>query len=53
MDGRFAPSEDDVKATAIPALRHRVNMNFEGEAEGIRSDKVLEKVLETVQKASK
>jgi MoxR-like ATPase len=53
MDGRFAPSEDDVKATAIPALRHRVIMNFEGEAEGVRADAVLEKVIETVQKASK
>lgn len=53
MDGRFAPSEDDVKATALPALRHRVIMNFEGEAEGVKPDAVLEKVLESVKKATK
>jgi MoxR-like ATPase len=53
MDGRFAPSEDDVRATALPALRHRVIMNFEGEAEGIRADAILKEVLETVKKAEK
>jgi MoxR-like ATPase len=30
---------------AIPAMRHRVILNFEGEAEGITTDTVLEKVL--------
>jgi MoxR-like ATPase len=51
MDGRFSPSEDDVRATAMPALRHRVIMNFEGEAEGIRADAVLKEILETVKTA--
>ena len=35
MDGRFNVSVDDVRAAALPALRHRVILNFEGEAEGI------------------
>ena len=33
-DGRFAPSFADVRRVALPALRHRVLLNFEGEAEG-------------------
>jgi phosphomannomutase len=39
--GRFAASTDDVKASARPALRHRVLLNFEGEAEGVKSDLVI------------
>src|SRR5262249_20285305 len=34
-DGRFAASCDDIRAVAKPALRHRLILNFEGEAEGI------------------
>ena len=44
-DGRFAPSFDDVRRVAAPALRHRVLLNFEGEAEGISTDAVLADVL--------
>jgi len=45
MDGRFHVSFADIKDVAIPAMRHRVILNFEGEAEGITTDMVLEKVL--------
>jgi MoxR-like ATPase len=45
FDGRFAPSIDDVRRAALPALRHRVLLNFEGEAEGVKTDQLLEKVL--------
>ncbi|MFO0660448.1 MAG: MoxR family ATPase [Polyangiaceae bacterium] len=45
FDGRFAPSIDDVKASALPALRHRVLLNFEGEAEGVKSDQVIQDIL--------
>jgi MoxR-like ATPase len=44
-DGRFAPSFDDVRRVATPALRHRVLLNFEGEAEGVSTDAVLADVL--------
>ena len=37
-DGRFAPSFADVRRVALPALRHRVLLNFDGEAEGVSSD---------------
>ncbi len=45
FDGRFAASIDDVKATALPALRHRVLLSFEGEAEGVASDRVVADIL--------
>jgi MoxR-like ATPase len=44
--GRFAASIEDVKRVALPALRHRVLLNFEGEAEGVTTDDVLKSLLE-------
>jgi MoxR-like ATPase len=32
----------------LPALRHRVLLNFEGEAEGIKTDSVIGEILETL-----
>ncbi|MFN8620175.1 MAG: MoxR family ATPase [Chloroflexota bacterium] len=48
MDGRFNVSTDDIRAVAMPALRHRVIRNFEAEAEGIGSDAVVRAVLDAV-----
>ena len=45
FEGRFAASIDDVRQVCFPALRHRVLLNFEGEAEGIRTDQVIEEIL--------
>jgi MoxR-like ATPase len=45
MDGRFHVSFQDIREVAVPAMRHRVILNFEGEAEGITTDMVLEKLL--------
>src|SRR5690606_19425346 len=53
FDGRFAPSIEDVKKNAIPALRHRVLLNFEGEAEGVKTDRLLAKVLEELPESAK
>ncbi len=44
-DGRFAPSFADVRKVALPALRHRVLLNFDGEAEGVTADAVVTAVL--------
>ena len=46
LAGRYHVSRDDVAAVAIPALRHRIILSFEGEADGIRTDDVLRKVIE-------
>jgi MoxR-like ATPase len=45
FEGRFAASIDDVRAVALPALRHRVLLNFEGEAEGVKTDQVIDGIL--------
>jgi len=45
LDGRFNVSFEDVKKVAIPALRHRVLLNFEGEAENISTDDVIANIL--------
>jgi MoxR-like ATPase len=44
-EGRFAPSFEDVRRSAAPALRHRVLLNFEGEAEGVTTDALLAEIL--------
>jgi MoxR-like ATPase len=48
FDGRFAPGIDDIKQAALPALRHRVLLNFEGEAEGVKTDDVIANILSTL-----
>jgi MoxR-like ATPase len=45
LDNRFHVSFKDIKEVALPAMRHRVILNFEGEAEGITTDMVLQKVV--------
>ncbi len=48
MEGRFNVAFDDIKAVALPALRHRLLLNFEGEAEGIQTDTIIEEILKSV-----
>ena len=48
FDARFAPGVDDVRAVAHAALRHRVLLNFEGEAEGIKTDQVIDAILKAI-----
>jgi MoxR-like ATPase len=45
FDGRLNAGFDDVKAAARQALRHRVLLNFEGEAEGITPEQVIDDVM--------
>jgi MoxR-like ATPase len=46
LEGRYNVSFQDVKDAVLPAMRHRVILNFEGEAEGVTTDAVLQKVIE-------
>jgi MoxR-like ATPase len=52
-DSRYNASFEDVRKVAFASLRHRLVMNFEGEAEGVRPDHVIEKLLEEVPRAPK
>ncbi len=48
LAGRVHVDPEDVSAVAVPALRHRVLLNFEGEAEGVKVDDLLGELLEQV-----
>ena len=48
FDGRFNVSFEDIRAVAIPCLRHRLILNFEGEAEGIDSADLLSDLLQSL-----
>lgn len=44
IDGRFAPSTDDIAALALPVLRHRMALNFTARAEGATVASVVERL---------
>jgi MoxR-like ATPase len=48
FDGRLAAGFEDVRAVARPVLRHRVLLNFEGEAEGVSTEAIVEEVMAAV-----
>jgi MoxR-like ATPase len=45
LDGRLAPSVDDVVALAHPVLRHRMALNFAARADGISMERVIDQLL--------
>ena len=48
LEGRFNVSFEDVRRVYLPAMRHRVILNFEAQAEGITTDQVLLEILDSV-----
>ena len=48
LDGRYHASFEDIQAVALPALRHRIILNFEAEAENVNTDKVVNEILRDV-----
>lgn len=53
LDHRYHVSRDDLRAVAPEALRHRLILNFEGQAEGIHADAVIHNILEKVEAKAK
>ncbi len=47
-DPRGHVSKEDIAATCKPAMRHRIILNFEGEAEGVSPDQILEEIIDSV-----
>jgi MoxR-like ATPase len=45
LEGRYHVANEDVDRMALPALRHRVMLSFEGEAEGMSTDAIVESVI--------
>jgi MoxR-like ATPase len=52
LEGRYNVSFEDVRRVYLPALRHRVIVNFEAQAEGIDTDHVLLEILEKLPEKS-
>jgi MoxR-like ATPase len=48
MDGRPSVALDDIRRVAIPVLRHRISPNFQAQAEGMTSEAIVDRLLETV-----
>ena len=48
LDGRLAVSKDDVLRVAKPILRHRLVLNYQAEAEGVRADDLVARLLDAL-----
>ncbi|MBX7255596.1 MAG: AAA family ATPase [Candidatus Hydrogenedentes bacterium] len=51
--GRYNVSFDDIRASALPALRHRIILNFEAEADAVTADAIVEDLLARVETSAK
>ena len=49
LDHRYHVSRDDLRACAHPALRHRLILNFEGQAENVQADDIIDDILRSVE----
>jgi MoxR-like ATPase len=48
LHGRFHVSTEDIRAVAFPVLRHRIMTNFNAEAEGVKPDDIIRRLIETI-----
>jgi MoxR-like ATPase len=51
LEGRYAVAIDDIRHVAPAALRHRLILNFEGEAEGVKADTIIGEILKATKEA--
>jgi MoxR-like ATPase len=48
LAGRYYVNQDDIRAVALPVLRHRIKTNFNADAEGISTDELVRRLIEQV-----
>src|SRR5207244_6837495 len=48
LKGRYHVSTEDIRQVALPVLRHRIVTNFNAEAEGIKSDAIVRKMIDHI-----
>jgi MoxR-like ATPase len=48
LKGRYHVSTEDIRQVALPVLRHRIVTNFNAEAEGIKSDAIVRKLIDHI-----
>ncbi len=49
LKGRYHVSREDINAVAIPAIRHRLVLSFEGEADGVSPDQIIQNVIDSIE----
>src|SRR5690606_2881262 len=47
LDGRHYASIEDIRAVALPVLRHRIRTNFTADAEGVTTDEIIRRLLDS------
>ena len=45
IHGKYSPDIENVKAVALPILRHRIVKNYKAEAEGVTIDQIISSIL--------
>ena len=45
LNGKYSPDIEDIKAVALPVLRHRIVRNFKAEAEGFSVEKIIKALV--------
>ncbi len=48
LNGRSVAAPEDIRAVALPVLRHRILLNFQAEADGVDADQIVARLLEAV-----
>jgi MoxR-like ATPase len=48
MDGRFNVALEDIRRVAVPVLRHRLSTNFQAQADGMTTDKIILRLLKEI-----
>ena len=48
LKGRYHVSTEDIRQIALPVMRHRIVTNFNAEAEGVKSDDIVRRLLEHI-----
>ena len=48
LQGRYYVSQEDIRAVALPVLRHRIKTNFSADAEGVSADDLIRRVIASV-----
>jgi MoxR-like ATPase len=48
LQGRYYVSQEDIRAVALPVLRHRIKTNFNADAEGVSTDDIVRRLIDFV-----
>jgi MoxR-like ATPase len=49
LEGRSVVSHEDIRSVALPVLRHRILLNFQAEADGVDSDRIVRELIDRIQ----